>query len=187
MDTLRMPVSYNEHTNTMYYTTFEIVDRLPKINDDNYGYIVTKVEQVMLDFSAARIEGAYDYAYFKVTEVDPEAPSEETYRYVAADRTYHLLSYKIYPANCKLFLENDLDGCDDNVASFRIELDGLYYEDYIDEDEDEDIDLEEKRREIIEEFTNDKMDEICEKCLIKNSNYDEIYKAVQEAYETKFH
>lgn len=82
MKKIKAYVSYTERTNTRHYKNFEIVNKLPEINENyNYRYggeKVTEINQVTLDCEQGSDE-VYNYKFYEVTTVNDDG--DESYSY----------------------------------------------------------------------------------------------------------
>ena len=64
--TIRAYVDYNDYTKTHYYENFDIIDELPKINDEYFSDKIIKIEEVDLDCEQSG-DNVYNYDYYKLT------------------------------------------------------------------------------------------------------------------------
>ena len=64
--TIKAYVSYNDYTKTHYHENFDIIDELPKINDEYFDDKIIKIEEVGLDCEQGS-DNAYNYDYYKLT------------------------------------------------------------------------------------------------------------------------
>lgn len=86
---IRLKTSYNEWRNQFYYTTFHIVDELPKIGDEvfeelpkiedyspNYGETVTDIREAVIDCKEHSEELQY-YDFYIVEKIDSDGEKFE--------------------------------------------------------------------------------------------------------------
>lgn len=64
--TIKAYVDYNDCTKTHYYENFDIIDELPKINNEYFSNKIIKIETVELDCEQGS-DNAHNYDYYKLT------------------------------------------------------------------------------------------------------------------------
>lgn len=106
MAKIKAYTSFNEYNNTHSYAEFEIVDRLPEVNDVIYGdddnciskYYgererVTKILNANLDYEQPN-DRVYEYDYFEV-HTQFEEYDEESDTYKVTDEEYNTYYYAV--------------------------------------------------------------------------------------------
>lgn len=85
---IKAVVNVDASTNTHYSKSFEVVESLPEVGDNNYGYIVKDVEKVSVDWENRGDEYA-EHDFYKVTscdEMDPDNSENDLVEFYAVKK-----------------------------------------------------------------------------------------------------
>lgn len=85
---IKAVVSVDERTNTHYSKSFEVIESLPAVGDESYGYIVKEVKKVSIDWENRGEEYA-EHDFYKVTscdEMDPDNSDNDIVEFYAVKK-----------------------------------------------------------------------------------------------------
>lgn len=85
---IKINVSYSEHTNTLYYCSFQVVDKLPSVGEEYEDGVVAEIEEISKDPEQPNDE-ARDMDCYLVRYKDEEGEENEGYLAISSTKPNH--------------------------------------------------------------------------------------------------